>query len=169
MLQVGCQHGPGGKNDPGLSIEESRTHFGAWAIVSSPLTLSHDVNNETVTEEIWDIISNTEVIAVNQAFVNFSGSAFSQSTEMVTLTDSYIEATEGEDRVSVPATQYLYKPLPEGKFAVCLLNSGNTTMDLEFKFSDIPGLTGSTFQVRDCKYTGHCRQRTVTNDACGCG
>ena len=42
MLEVGCQHGPGGKSDPGLNVAETRTHFGAWAIVSSPLTLSHD-------------------------------------------------------------------------------------------------------------------------------
>ena len=47
MLQVGCQHGPGGASDPGLTMSETRTHFGAWSIVSSPLTLSHDVNNDT--------------------------------------------------------------------------------------------------------------------------
>ena len=52
MLQVGCAHGPGGKDDPGLSFAETRTHFGAWAIVSSPLTLSHDVNNDTVSGAI---------------------------------------------------------------------------------------------------------------------
>jgi hypothetical protein len=52
MLQVGCAHGPGGKDDPGLSMAETRTHFGAWAIVSSPLTLSHDVNNDTVSDAI---------------------------------------------------------------------------------------------------------------------
>jgi hypothetical protein len=52
MLQVGCAHGPGGAGDPGLSPAETRTHFGAWAIVSSPLTLSHDVNNDTVSDAI---------------------------------------------------------------------------------------------------------------------
>ena len=71
MLQVGCQHGPGGKNDPGLTIPETRTHFGAWAIVSSPLTLSHDVNNKTVTDLIAPIISNKEVLEVNQVHLNF--------------------------------------------------------------------------------------------------
>ena len=48
MLEVGCQHGPGGAGDPGLSASEAATHFAAWAIVSSPLTLSHDVNNATI-------------------------------------------------------------------------------------------------------------------------
>ena len=44
MLQVGCAHGPGGASDPGLTLPETRTHFYAWVIVSSPLTLSHNVN-----------------------------------------------------------------------------------------------------------------------------
>ena len=48
MLEVGCKHGPGGSGDPGLTDEETRSHFGAWAIVSSPLTLSHDVNDKEV-------------------------------------------------------------------------------------------------------------------------
>ena len=60
MLEVGCAHGPGGVHDPGLNEAETRTHFGAWAIVSSPLTLSHDVNNATITDKIWPVISNTE-------------------------------------------------------------------------------------------------------------
>eukprot|EP00658_Telonema_sp_P-2_P011941 TRINITY_DN14563_c0_g1_i4.p1 TRINITY_DN14563_c0_g1~~TRINITY_DN14563_c0_g1_i4.p1 ORF type:complete len:149 (-),score=42.75 TRINITY_DN14563_c0_g1_i4:40-486(-) len=41
MLEVGCQHGPGGAGDPGLSPAETKSHFASWAIVSSPLTLSH--------------------------------------------------------------------------------------------------------------------------------
>ncbi len=73
MLEVGCSHGPGGENDPGLSYVEARTHFGAWCIVSSPLILSHDTMNDTITDEIWPIISNTEAIAVNQAWAGDSG------------------------------------------------------------------------------------------------
>ena len=73
MLEVGCDHGPGGENDPGLSYVEARTHFGAWCIVSSPLILSHDTNNDTITDEIWPIISNTEAIAINQAWAGDSG------------------------------------------------------------------------------------------------
>ena len=73
MLEVGCAHGPGGDDDPGLSFVEARTHFGAWAIVSSPLILSHDTTDDTVSDEIWPIISNTEVIAVNAAWAGDSG------------------------------------------------------------------------------------------------
>lgn len=76
MLEVGCSFGPHGSGDPGLSIQETRTHFGGWAIVSSPLTLSHDVNNDTLTDLIWPVISNKEAIAVNQEYYGFSGSSF---------------------------------------------------------------------------------------------
>ena len=47
QIKVGCAHGPGGENDPGLSADETRSHFGSWAIVSSPLTLSHDVSKSS--------------------------------------------------------------------------------------------------------------------------
>ena len=40
MLEVGVTSG-----SSSLTLSEARSHFGAWAIVSSPLVLSHDVNN----------------------------------------------------------------------------------------------------------------------------
>lgn len=82
---MGCQHGPGGAGDPGLTPEETRSHFGAWCIVSSPLTLSHDVNNDTVMDQIWDVIANPEAIAVNQAWAGHSGSPFKSSGDRVSL------------------------------------------------------------------------------------
>ena len=94
MLEVGCDYTPF-KSDKGLSPAETRAHFGScatgprtfliwqpsqptpsraepslcgrWAIVSSPLTLSHDVNNKTIQDAVWDVIANKEVIGVNQA------------------------------------------------------------------------------------------------------
>ena len=63
--QVGVLASPF-KEDSGLTIAETRAHFGAWAIVSSPLTLSHDPNNQTIMDAIWPIMSNKEVLAVNQ-------------------------------------------------------------------------------------------------------
>eukprot|EP00041_Stephanoeca_diplocostata_P009310 m.143095 g.143095 ORF g.143095 m.143095 type:complete len:439 (-) comp17688_c0_seq1:138-1454(-) len=151
MLQVGCAHGPGGPRDPGLSPAETRTHFGAWAIVSSPLTLSHDVNNATISEMIWPVISNTEVLTVNQDYAGHSGTAFQQSEEMVTLTDAFIEANDDEERVQAPASQYFYKPLSTGKTAVLLMNSQDSTQELSLDFSKVPGL----------KCAGECAVRDI--------
>jgi alpha-galactosidase len=149
MLQVGCQHGPGGASDPGLSMPETRTHFGAWAIVSSPLTLSHDVNNETVTNQIWDIITNTEVLEVNQDYEGVSGGVYDQSSEMIELTDAFIEMNEDEDVISTPTYQYLYKPISNHRVAVLLLNSGSSTETLEINFKDIPNWNKMNCKVRD--------------------
>jgi alpha-galactosidase len=150
MLQVGCQHGPGGSRDPGLSIEETRTHFGSWSIVSSPLTLSHDVNNETVTDQIWDIISNTEVLSINQAYVGDSGGEFASSKIMLEFTDDFIEASNGlEPRISSPSWQLLYKPVDNNKVAVLLMNSDSDTQNVTVQFSDVPRLDCSTCNVRD--------------------
>ena len=83
MLEVGCANGPNGIHDEGLSYEETRTHFAAWAIMSSPLFLSHDVTNETIMDQVWPIISNTEIIAINQAWAGFSGGPFWKSEETI--------------------------------------------------------------------------------------
>ena len=69
MLEVGCFSTPF-SGDKGLTVAETRSHFGSWAIVSSPLTLSHDVNNDTVQDAVWPLISNKEVLAVNQVCVH---------------------------------------------------------------------------------------------------
>ena len=70
MLQVGVRNG--------LNHYETKSHFGGWAIVSSPLILSHDVNNNSVMDKVWDIISNREVIAVNRAYAGDSGGVSGQ-------------------------------------------------------------------------------------------
>merc|ERR1719192_314747 len=61
------------------SVAEDRTHFGAWAITSSPLILGYDLNDESVTTKIWDIISNQEVIAVNQNWEGHPGRLVTES------------------------------------------------------------------------------------------
>merc|ERR1712061_342460 len=55
------------------SYEEDRSHFGAWCIISAPLILGFDVNNEETTDKVWDIITNKEAIAVNQAWAGHPG------------------------------------------------------------------------------------------------
>lgn len=160
MLEVGCKHGPGGAGDPGLSLAETRSHFGAWVIVSSPLTLSHDVNNDTLMDRIWPIIANKEAIAVSQTYAGFSGGPFKKSGDVVVLDEVNYAAmekgmTEEQKKATgptiAPSWQYLYKPLKyDGtSVAVLLMNSGDTSADLALDFADIPGLKCKTCNVRD--------------------
>jgi alpha-galactosidase len=55
MLEVG--HG-------GMSTEEYRSHFSLWAALKSPLILG--TNLLTISQPIFDILSNPEIIAINQ-------------------------------------------------------------------------------------------------------
>ena len=64
--------GPGGWNDPdmlevgngGMTTTEYRTHFSLWAISKAPLLIGCDVTK--MSQDTWDILTNKEVIAVNQ-------------------------------------------------------------------------------------------------------
>lgn len=64
--------GPGGWNDPdmleigngGCTTEEYRTQMSMWCIMAAPLIAGHDVRK--MSQDIKDILLNTEVIAVNQ-------------------------------------------------------------------------------------------------------
>eukprot|EP01052_Picozoa_sp_SAG31_P034117 SAG31_NODE_3940_length_3734_cov_1.934801_1_plen_209_part_00 len=46
---------------PAASIPEWRSHFGAWAINSSPLILSFDLRNNTMVQLLWPFIANMEL------------------------------------------------------------------------------------------------------------
>jgi alpha-galactosidase len=73
-LQVGLESfaGPGHWNDPdmlevgngGMTTEEYRAHFSLWAILAAPLLAGNDLRD--MKPEIHDILTNKEVIAVNQ-------------------------------------------------------------------------------------------------------
>ena len=64
--------GPGGWNDPdmlevgngGMNLEEYKVHFGLWAISKAPLLIGCDITK--MTKEIKKILTNPEVIAINQ-------------------------------------------------------------------------------------------------------
>ena len=125
MLQVGVRYG--------LSLAETKSYFGDWVIVSSPLTLSHDVNDESVMNEIRDIISNREVLAVNQCYFGDTGGVYDVANKTIIL-------EHGKYKTEVLVYQYLSKPLGVNKVAVLLMNSGETKRMRKAAFADIPGL-----------------------------
>jgi len=66
--------GTGGWNDPdmlevgngGCTDTEYRTHFSLWAMLKSPLIIGNDVRKMTSTDPAYTILTNKELIAVNQ-------------------------------------------------------------------------------------------------------
>jgi len=80
MLEVDVS-GQNGHSEGGLSFAEQRTHFGLWAAISSPLTLSFDVGNTSITDAVWPFITNPEVLAVSQSWYGHPGTLTAQDKD----------------------------------------------------------------------------------------
>ena len=108
---------------------EDRTHFGAWCIISAPLILGLDLRDDKEADKVWDIITNKEAIAVNQAWAGSPG--------------HLLKATPD-------GKQVFTKPQPNGAVAVLFLNGAPlnaTASTFGIALSDL-GLSG-TVAVRD--------------------
>ncbi|XP_065887321.1 uncharacterized protein [Dysidea avara] len=136
--------GPGGWNDPdmlevgngGMSHNEYVVHFSLWCLMKAPLLIGCDIHN--MSKDTLDILTNSEVIAVNQDPLGVQG-------HRVNMTSDGAEVWAG--------------PLSDKSVAVILLNSGSKTQNVTAHFSDI-GMSG-TASVRDL--WAHADQGMVTN------
>lgn len=109
-LQVGLETfaGPGHWNDPdmlevgngGMTANEYRAHFSLWSILAAPLIAGNDLRS--MAPEIKEILTNREVIAVNQDTLGRQASRV---------------AKEGD-------VEIWSKPLKDGSRAVLVLNRG---------------------------------------------
>ena len=85
--------GPGGWNDPdmlevgngGMTLTEYKTHFSLWAISKAPLLIGCDITK--MSKEIKDILTNPEVIAIDQDKLGEQGRKIKRTN--ITLPDDY--------------------------------------------------------------------------------
>ena len=132
--QVGLERyaGPDHWNDPdmlevgnkGLSLAESRAHFSLWCMLAAPLMAGNDVRK--MSEEVRDILTNKEVIAIDQDPLGKQGYRFAEH----------------------PGKEIWAKELSNGAWGVCILNSGENKMEIHLNWAHLPFLNG-TFQIRD--------------------
>src|SRR5437870_1865450 len=79
--------GPGHWNDPdmleigngGMNDDEYRTHMSLWAILAAPLLAGNDLRN--MAREMLEILTNREVLAINQDKADKQGRRVSKSGE----------------------------------------------------------------------------------------
>lgn len=82
-LPLAAAAGPGHWNDPdmlevgngGMTDTEYRTHFSMWSVMAAPLLIGADLRK--ATPETFDILSNHEVIAVDQDPLGKQGTVLS--------------------------------------------------------------------------------------------
>lgn len=107
--------GPGRWNDPdmmevgnGLSAGENRAHFGMWAMLAAPLIAGNDLRK--MTKETQEILTNREVIAVDQDSLGVQGFRYAVKDSVETW----------------------LKPLSGGEWAVAFLNRSRSqrTVDM---------------------------------------
>lgn len=150
MLEVGVPS-KNEKQDPSMTVVEQRSHFGGWAIISSPLILSHNVNDEAVMDSVWPIIANPEAIAVNQGWAGFAGSVYDEfGHNGVHPEVNTLQRPMNGLKFSV-GDHFWYKPLEHAgaKTAVLIVNKGDTPNNYTAVFSAIPGVMCTTCHIRD--------------------
>jgi alpha-galactosidase len=132
-------NGPGHWNDAdmlqvgnGMAENMDRAHFGMWAMLATPLMAGNDLRD--MTPETKDILTNKEVIAVNQDPLGIQ--AFKYRT-MGTV-DIWI------------------KPLDNDAIAIAFLNRAEFPMDIEFDWAEheiVDTIFGHEFDFSEITYT----------------
>jgi alpha-galactosidase len=123
--------GVGHWNDPdmlevgngGMNHDEYITHMSLWALLAAPLLAGNDLSK--MNQETLDILTNNEVIAVDQDAKGMQGRRVAQ-----------------EGPLEVWA-----KPLADGSVAVGLFNRGESTNPVTVNFKDVGAR--SNVQLRD--------------------
>ena len=116
MLEVG---------NGGMTDEEYRTHFSLWAILAAPLIAGNDLRN--MRPEIHDILTNKEVIAVDQDALGRQGERVAKNGDL----------------------EVWAKQLKDGSRAVVLLNRSGAEQQISVSWEDLgyPGALNAS--VRD--------------------
>jgi alpha-galactosidase len=112
--------GPGHWNDPDmleigngkLTAGEDRAHFSMWAMIAAPLIAGNDIRS--MNEETKAILTNKNVIAVNQDALGIQGFKYSQKDSL----------------------EIWFKPLNQGKWAVAFLNRSKQSKKLNFNWKN---------------------------------
>ncbi|MBI3646016.1 MAG: glycoside hydrolase family 27 protein [Acidobacteriales bacterium] len=134
-MQVGLESfaGPGHWNDPdmlevgngGMTDLEYRSHFSLWAILAAPLMAGNDLRS--MRPEIRDILTNKEVIAINQDSLGSQGKRVSK---------------DGDREVWA-------KQLKDGSRAVIFLNRGPAEQSMIVTWEEIGYPEHLSATVRD--------------------
>ena len=127
----------------GLSIEEEKTHFGMWCIMSSPLLIG--CNMTTIPEKSLALLKNKELIALNQ------DSLALQARVVTKTSDVYILMKDVEQLNGNAVAVAFYNPTDADKSVSInvkdLTLSGKiTTRDL-FEQKDLGTLSEPVFSV----------------------
>ena len=133
QVGLGSYAGPGHWNDPdmlevgngGMTDVEYRSHFSLWALLAAPLMAGNDLR--TMRPEIHDILTNKEVIAVDQDALGREGERVAKDGDL----------------------EVWSKQLKDGGRAVILLNRGSSEREITANWQDLGYPEHLSAAVRD--------------------
>jgi len=132
MLMVGVyasEYAP--QAGPAASVQEWRSHFGAWVISSSPLVLSFDMTNTTTMDAVWPFITNLEAIKINQEWAGHPGRPIPSPADY-------------------SSAKIWTKPLKNGKQAVFVVNdNGSKNLSFSLDITSFAPHLSKGCEVRD--------------------
>ncbi len=146
--------GPGHWNDPdmlevgngGMTDTEYRSHFSLWAMLAAPLIAGNDLRN--MRPEIHDILTNKEVIAVDQDALGRQGERVAKHGDL----------------------EVWAKQLQDGSRAVVLLNRSDAEQEISANWPEIGYPSSLAASVRDLwqhkdlgKFTGNFSARVASH------
>ena len=160
----------GGFNDPdmlevgngGCSDEEYKSHFSLWAIMKSPLILGMDLSLLTRDSPSYKIISNKEVIEVNQDSYGYQARRVysdSDSTGNKLLTTKCAWDDKTWSYQDLPADQ-VWKLRSDGRIesgstGLCLVENDDRSSQVSFAAADFLeidiGVEMDSISMIDCK------------------
>ena len=156
-LQVGLDSfaGTGHWNDPdmlevgngGMTTTEYRAHFSLWCILNAPLIAGNDLRN--MAPEIKEILTNKEVIAINQDSLGREGHRVWKESDL----------------------EIWAKPMQDGSRAVLLLNRGAGESEITAPWTALAYPDHLSASVRDLwahkdlgKFTGKFSAKVPSHD-----
>ena len=107
-----------------MSFEEYKVHFGLWSLSKAPLLIGCDITN--MSKETLEILTNDEVIAINQDSLGVQGKK--------------LESNDGKEVWG--------GPLSGDAFVIMLLNRGESPAEIEANFAKL-GIEKGEYIVRD--------------------
>ena len=127
-----------GWNDPdmlmigmdGLNLVQNKTHFTMWCMMNSPLMLGLDLRRVSLGDELYKIIANRELIALNQDSLGV------QAKRLRTSADCKGESPDKAYLEDIDRVDILAKPLADGSLALCFINVSETKKTGPFTVDD---------------------------------
>lgn len=157
-----------GWNDPdmlmigmkGLTAVMNQTHFVMWCMMNAPLMLGLDLRRIQKGDELYNIISNSDLIALNQDKLGIQAKRIWTSTGSDKADKEYIQDNNRCD--------ILAKPLTDGSVAVSYVNLSdvNNTSSFELKLDFIKEKLGAKTPKAFCKAEKFICKNLLTKKEC---